>query len=156
MPQLSAQPVTGRLVDVRCDDAGVEAASIAGRTIVIVDDHPSFRAAARFMLEADGFQVVAVAIDGESGGARGPAHLARDRAARRLAAGHRRLRGRVAPARGRRVERDRLHLEPRRVGLRLAHRRRGRLRLHSEGGAQRRRPARTRRVGACAVILAFP
>ena len=45
----------------------MEAASIAGRTIVIVDDHPSFRAAARFMLEADGFQVVAVAIDGESG-----------------------------------------------------------------------------------------
>jgi len=64
---LSAQPVTGRLVDVRCDDAGVDAASLAGRTIVIVDDHPSFRAAARFMLEADGFQVVAVAVDGESG-----------------------------------------------------------------------------------------
>lgn len=39
----------------------------AGRTILIVDDHPSFRAAARFMLEADGFHVVAVAPDGESG-----------------------------------------------------------------------------------------
>jgi two-component system response regulator EvgA len=39
----------------------------AGRTILIVDDHPSFRAAARFMLEADGFQVVAVAVDGASG-----------------------------------------------------------------------------------------
>ena len=36
-------------------------------TILIVDDHPSFRAAARFMLEAEGFQVVAVATDGESG-----------------------------------------------------------------------------------------
>jgi DNA-binding NarL/FixJ family response regulator len=39
----------------------------AGPTVLIVDDHPSFRAAARFILEADGFTVVAVASDGESG-----------------------------------------------------------------------------------------
>jgi DNA-binding NarL/FixJ family response regulator len=44
----------------------VTSAPAAERTILIVDDHPSFRAAARFMLEADGFHVVAVATDGES------------------------------------------------------------------------------------------
>jgi DNA-binding NarL/FixJ family response regulator len=33
-------------------------------TVLIVDDHPSFRASARAMLEADGFEVVAEAEDG--------------------------------------------------------------------------------------------
>jgi DNA-binding NarL/FixJ family response regulator len=36
------------------------------RTIVIVDDHPSFRATARALLEADGFEVVGEAEDGRS------------------------------------------------------------------------------------------
>jgi DNA-binding NarL/FixJ family response regulator len=36
------------------------------QTILIVDDHPSFRAAARFLLESEGFHVVGVATDGES------------------------------------------------------------------------------------------
>jgi two-component system response regulator EvgA len=36
------------------------------RTIVIVDDHPSFLATARFLLETEGFDVVGVATDGES------------------------------------------------------------------------------------------
>ena len=36
-------------------------------TVLIVDDHPSFRAAARTMLELDGFVVVGEANDGESG-----------------------------------------------------------------------------------------
>jgi DNA-binding NarL/FixJ family response regulator len=36
-------------------------------TIVIVDDHPSFRAVARRVLETDGFVVVGTASDGESG-----------------------------------------------------------------------------------------
>src|SRR3954449_9377941 len=36
------------------------------RTVLIVDDHPSFRASARRMLEADGFEVVAEAQDGET------------------------------------------------------------------------------------------
>src|SRR5438132_7500167 len=36
------------------------------QTILIVDDHPSFRAAARFLLETEGFHVVGVATDGES------------------------------------------------------------------------------------------
>ncbi|TML88683.1 MAG: response regulator [Actinobacteria bacterium] len=35
-------------------------------TILIVDDHPSFRAVARLLLEAEGFTVVGVADDGES------------------------------------------------------------------------------------------
>ena len=34
-------------------------------TIVIVDDHPSFRRCARALLEADGFSVVGEAEDGE-------------------------------------------------------------------------------------------
>ena len=34
-------------------------------TVLIVDDHPSFRASARAMLEADGFDVIGEAEDGE-------------------------------------------------------------------------------------------
>jgi DNA-binding NarL/FixJ family response regulator len=34
------------------------------RTVLIVDDHPSFRATARALLEAEGFQVVGEARDG--------------------------------------------------------------------------------------------
>ena len=34
--------------------------------VLIVDDHPSFVAVARLLLEADGFEVVGVAADGES------------------------------------------------------------------------------------------
>ena len=34
-------------------------------TVVIVDDHPSFRASARAILEADGFEVIGEAADGE-------------------------------------------------------------------------------------------
>jgi DNA-binding NarL/FixJ family response regulator len=37
-----------------------------GRTVLIVDDHPSFRASARAMLESCGFDVVGEAADGES------------------------------------------------------------------------------------------
>ena len=36
-------------------------------TVLIVDDHPSFRAVARMMLETDGFAVVGTEEDGESG-----------------------------------------------------------------------------------------
>jgi DNA-binding NarL/FixJ family response regulator len=36
------------------------------QTVVIVDDHPSFLAVARFLLQAEGFEVVGVATDGES------------------------------------------------------------------------------------------
>jgi len=36
------------------------------KTVVIADDHPSFRASARAILEADGYEVVAEAESGES------------------------------------------------------------------------------------------
>ena len=36
------------------------------QTVLIVDDHPSFRASARAVLEADGFEVVGEADDGAS------------------------------------------------------------------------------------------
>ena len=44
-----------------CDDGRVE------WTVLIVDDHPGFRSAARALLEAEGFDVVGEAADGESG-----------------------------------------------------------------------------------------
>jgi DNA-binding NarL/FixJ family response regulator len=37
------------------------------RTVVIVDDHPSFRSSARMLLESDGFVVVGEAATGEEG-----------------------------------------------------------------------------------------
>ncbi len=36
-------------------------------TVLIVDDHPGFRASARMLLEAEGFDVVGEAGDGRSG-----------------------------------------------------------------------------------------
>jgi DNA-binding NarL/FixJ family response regulator len=36
-------------------------------TVLIVDDHPSFRASARAILEADGYSIVGEAHDGASG-----------------------------------------------------------------------------------------
>ena len=44
----------------RCDDGGV------GTTVLIVDDHRDFRAFARALLEAGGFEVVGEAVDGVS------------------------------------------------------------------------------------------
>jgi DNA-binding NarL/FixJ family response regulator len=37
------------------------------KTVIIVDDHPSFRASARAILQAEGFEVVGEAEDGASG-----------------------------------------------------------------------------------------
>ena len=42
-----------------CDDKNVT-------SVLIVDDHPSFRASARALLEAEGFDVIGEAADGES------------------------------------------------------------------------------------------
>jgi DNA-binding NarL/FixJ family response regulator len=36
------------------------------RTVLVVDDHPGFRASARLMLEAEGYEVVGEAADGET------------------------------------------------------------------------------------------
>ena len=44
-----------------CHDCGVP------QTVLIVDDHPSFRASARAILEADGFSIVGEAEDGATG-----------------------------------------------------------------------------------------
>ena len=35
--------------------------------VLIVDDHPSFRATARLLLETDGYEVIGEAVDGMSG-----------------------------------------------------------------------------------------
>ena len=48
---------------------GLRAITIAlamTRTVLIVDDHPSFRASARMLLEAEGFDVIGEAEDGQS------------------------------------------------------------------------------------------
>ena len=44
-----------------CDDPHVAV------SVLIVDDHPSFRASARTLLELEGFEVLAEAADGASG-----------------------------------------------------------------------------------------
>ena len=44
-----------------CDDLRVAV------SVLIVDDHPSFRASARTLLELEGFEVVGEAADGASG-----------------------------------------------------------------------------------------
>ena len=50
-----------RLAPPFCHDARVPS------TVLIVDDHPSFRASARAILEADGFEIVGEAEDGTTG-----------------------------------------------------------------------------------------
>ena len=46
--------------------AGFTIALAMATTVLIVDDHPSFRASARMLLESEGFEVVGEAEDGES------------------------------------------------------------------------------------------
>ena len=46
--------------------AGYRISSEMAITVLIVDDHPSFRASARMLLEAEGFEVVGEAPDGQS------------------------------------------------------------------------------------------
>ena len=46
--------------------------------ILIVDDHPSFRASARALLEADGYEVVGEAVDGVSAARGAPARCCPD------------------------------------------------------------------------------
>lgn len=41
--------------------------SIEVQTVLIVDDHPAFRASARRLLESEGYEVVGEAGDGEAG-----------------------------------------------------------------------------------------
>src|SRR5947208_11461091 len=46
--------------------AGMGENPSVGVTVLIVDDHPSFRASARRMLEADGYEVIGEAEDGSA------------------------------------------------------------------------------------------
>jgi DNA-binding NarL/FixJ family response regulator len=48
---------------IRLDPAGDETVAV---TVLIVDDHPSFRASARTLLEAEGYEVVGEAENGET------------------------------------------------------------------------------------------
>jgi DNA-binding NarL/FixJ family response regulator len=48
----------------RCFNASIRAVA---RSVLIVDDHPGFRAQARALLVAAGYEVVGEAADGESG-----------------------------------------------------------------------------------------
>lgn len=60
-PPRGAVPRTADLLLV-CDDS-----DYMTRTVLIVDDHPSFRAMARALLEAEGFEVVGEAETGIAG-----------------------------------------------------------------------------------------
>ena len=80
--------------------AGPVTISVAmATTVLIVDDHPSFRASARMLLESEGFEVVGEAEDGLSGDRGGARPAPGPRPARRAAARHRRHRGGRAPDR---------------------------------------------------------
>ncbi len=57
-PERSSVPRTARSVTV-CDDRFMQ-------TVLVVDDHPSFRASARAVLESEGYDVVGEAEDGVS------------------------------------------------------------------------------------------
>jgi DNA-binding NarL/FixJ family response regulator len=57
-PELRAHPVVKRVG--LCDDSSMPV------RVLIVDDHPSFRASARHLLELEGFEVVGEAEDGAS------------------------------------------------------------------------------------------
>ena len=54
-------------VAVLADRKGVATIKPVARTVLIVDDHPSFRSSARLLLETEGWQVVGEAPDGLSG-----------------------------------------------------------------------------------------
>ena len=103
-------------------------------SVLIVDDHPSFRASARVLLEAEGFDVIGEAADGASGIAEAkrlrPDLVLLDvqlpdidgfDVASRLSNG-------AGPG-------DRARLEPRLVGLRTARRALRRARLRAQGRA---------------------
>ena len=94
------------------------------RTVLIVDDHPSFRASARRMLEADGYEVVGEAGDGESAPSRPCASCGPDLVLLDVQLPD--LDGFDVAARltnGRRRAGRRAHLQPRRLRLRPAGRR---------------------------------
>ena len=80
--------------------------------VLIVDDHAPFRALARMLLVADGFDVVGEAGDGAAGPRRGPRPAPGRRAARRAAARRRRVRRRRGARCGAGRPRRRAGVEP--------------------------------------------
>ena len=61
----SEAPLSQRVrFTVRRTPAASDTIATVATTVLIVDDHPSFRASARAILEADGFTVVGEAVDG--------------------------------------------------------------------------------------------
>ena len=92
-------------------------------TVLIVDDHPSFRASARVLLESEGFNVIGEAVDGASAVAETCRLKPRARAAGRAAPRHRRLRRRGPHHRPPGLPGRDPRLQPRLVGLRSARRR---------------------------------
>jgi DNA-binding NarL/FixJ family response regulator len=63
-----AEDSPGKSVDSRtpCDPRACHHVRVP-RTVLIVDDHPSFRLTARALLESEGFEVVGEAEDGAAG-----------------------------------------------------------------------------------------
>ena len=116
-----------------CDDDGV------GPTVLIVDDHADFRAFARALLVAGGFEVVGEAARWRRGAVEGASAQAGSRAAGHPAAGHRRVRGLRSARRGRDGAGGRADLEPGRFLVSETARREPCARVHPEG-----RPVGTR------------
>ena len=131
-------------------------------SVLIVDDHPSFRASARRMLEANGYSVVGEAADGEAAiaaaGALGPDLVLLDVQLPDLDGFE--VAARIA-ALDRRRARDRPHLQPRPLRLRRRGRREPGARLHRQERAQRRdlrgagRMSSLRRALLALGVLAF-
>jgi CheY-like chemotaxis protein len=66
--QTNRMPATGESVDNRTFTAPDPGHALpVPMKVLIVDDHPSFRAAARLLLEHEGFEIVGEAEDGLSG-----------------------------------------------------------------------------------------
>ena len=134
-------------VGALCDDARMPP------TVLIVDDHPTFRATAHALLEAEGFGVVGEAATGLEAPSPPPRASSRPRPARRSAARYRRVRGREPAGRKRRAG-DRAGLEPRRRRLRRPDPRLRGAWVRAQGRAVRRGDSRAPRLSRNWLLIA--